>query len=226
MVPSAALLARQRRSRPWWRKSKNDLEAARRGPTEEPAKVSNRVTTKEALETCLRNLASQVQDSAELRPYARTIVKLAEVINTGAFIPIDAELSVSTTAQPNVVTAPLPPEKDPILAAILGKEPPPPLNPVNKALVMPQLQQQPAAAPARPSPGSTNVQKAMEAAMEGRELLPKVQLVPSTSLSVAAGILQMESADAGAGGPLLGSPPTGTGGQQVWSAFKRFFRPK
>jgi len=220
MVPSAALLARQRRSRPWWRKSETDPTALAQ-PTEEPAKVtSSKVTTKAALEAHLRNLASQIQDSAELKPYAKTINRLAEVISTNAFIPIDAELSVSTIAQPNVVTAPLPPEKDPILAAILGKEPPPPLNPVNKALVMPQLQQQPA--PAKPAQGPTNVQRAMEAAAAGRELPSKVQLVPSSSLSTAAGILQMEGVDAGAGGPLLWAPPTGSGGQQVWAAFKRF----
>jgi hypothetical protein len=68
-------------------------------------------------------------------------------------------------------------------------------------------------------PNSAEVQKAMEDAMCGKELPPKVQLVESSSMATAQSLLQMEPIAGGA--PLLGPPPSGPSGR-VWEAFKPF----
>jgi hypothetical protein len=211
LVPSSDLLARQRLARSRFRKPANE-------PKEE--------VTKESVAGELKRIGESIRGTPDLDRWTKALENLAEAINCNSTIPFDAEISVSTTRETNVVVQPRPPEKDPVLAAILGKDPP-----ANNKPSLEQVQTQKrqeggvtpeTTGPNQPSvPTPQDVQKAMEAAMNGQESLPKVELVESSSMSSAMGMLQMESLPAG--GPLLSNPAVGQS-NKVWGAFKKFLR--
>jgi hypothetical protein len=89
-------------------------EAAKPQPKDKPK------ATRESLMAGLTELAASLEGCAELAAYGPAIHKLVEAISTNSFIPFDAEVTVTTTAQTDVVVQPKPPEKDAVLAAILG----------------------------------------------------------------------------------------------------------
>lgn len=183
--------------------------------------------TQESVATELKSLGERMKGDPSLAQWTRLVEKLSEAVSTNSLVPFDAEITVSTTQQTNVVVQPKPPEKDPILAAILGKEPPvvnrPSLEQVqqknNQANTSSETQLAKENLPKPPTP--QDVQRAMEDAMSGKESKPKVELVESSSMSSAMGLFQMESLPAS--GPLLGNPSTGPSGQ-IWGAFKKFVK--
>jgi hypothetical protein len=111
------------------------------------------------------------------------------------------------------------------LAALLGKDPPvstkPPLEQV-QAQKNKQAAPFDAAQPNQPKvPTPQDVQKAMEDAISGKEIPPKIELVESSGMASAMSMFQMESLPAT--GPLLGAPPTGSSGG-AWRAFGKFVK--
>lgn len=207
LVPSTTLLDRQRRARPWFRE---DPPVGSKDGEEAP--------TKESLTDDLKLLSSRIRESkaSDLIPVADRLDKLVEGINKNAFVDFDAVMTVTTTREPEVVTTARPPEKDPVIAAILSKEPPQSSTQATVAMMahgtpVNQPQQTPA-----------NVQKAMEAAMLGQDAPPKMTLVESSGAAAAASILQT-GGTGGPGGPLLGAPPSGDTSKTL-QAFARFVK--
>ena len=216
---SAVMMARQRRARPLFRQA-GEEEAENQ---DEPK------PTRESVSSELKSLGESLRGT-ELDKFSGLVIKLAESISVNSLVPFDAEITVSTTQQTTVVTQPKPPEKDPVLAAILGKEKPvetkPPLEQTQKENNQKfSTGPEDAAQQAQPKPpgqkSPQEVQKAYEDALLGIDTKPQMELVESSGMSSAMSMLQMESLPSA--GPILGSPATGNSGQ-VWGAFKRFVK--
>jgi len=207
MVPSTTLLDRQRRARPWFREDP---------PASRESEGSGSKPTKESLVDSLNEVSKWIRESqaGDLFPVADRLDKLVEGINKNAFVAFDATMSVTTVRDPNVVTQPRPPEQDPVIAAILAKEPP--QSSTQSSLQTPNVHAQ--------NPTPANIQKAMEDAALGKEAPPKITLVESAGAATAASLLQTGGSSM-SGGPLLGAPPSGDT-TKTWNAFMRFVKAK
>ena len=183
-------------------------------PSRRPAPKKS--LTKKELQDSLLSLAEQAEDEIS----ATHIRKLADSINSNSFVPYDAELTASTVSPTNVAVQPRPPEKDPLLAAIVGKEPPvekPSLEAVQKAKAKPKVDGAEMSGQEPKTP--QELAKAYEDALAGKESKPAMELVESSAMLQAESLLKMDSRPpvqlAGLSKPVPG---------QVWESFRKFVK--
>lgn len=221
MVPSAANMKRIRDSKPW---AKQDDKKEVPKPTEKPSQDKHKKLGED-----LKAIAESISADEQLKHYAPHILKIAETVCDKALIPFEGNITVSNTTNTDVITQKMPPEKDPVLAAILGKS-----RPHIDPIVQVQNQdkdgnsnvQKPIEDPLKPSEDQLKKQqqekilRAMEDAAAGKPLAPKTELVESTSMANAQSMLGIPSA--GNVAP-ASSIPTGNS-KGAFTAFAKFVR--
>ena len=220
MVPSASNMKRIRDSKPWAKQDdKKEVPKPadkKEGPTQDKHKK---------LGEDLKAIAESISADEQLKHYAPHILKMAETVCDKALIPFEGNITVSNTTNTDVITQKMPPEKDPVLAAILGKS-----RPHIDPIVQVQNQDKDGANSGAQKPvedpeqlkkqQQNNILRAMEDAAAGKPLAPKTELVESTSMANAQSMLGIPSA----GNAIPASSiPTGNS-KGAFTAFAKFVR--